>query len=582
MVATLCHRRFRLATLLALTVLACHAAPIKRVAGQESPLPAIVEATEPHIPSDIVDTTSMSQDVPPSCDCPDCKAAANGKPTAGCKTCCHGRLIDWSKYPETIRPMARPGMFPVPPMQGPGYYSAWDQLTGQCRPNAPKSGYAPFAINAWPFFDADWRYVESIAPEDRTLVEKLKRLHLNDCLMFSTGGEYWNRYENKHNVGLTTNQNDFTLQHVRLYGDLWYSDWLRFYGEYVWADSFGESLPPAGPDVDRGDILDLFVDVKAFEFQGKPVYVRGGRQELIYGSQRLVTPLPWANKRHSFDGVKVFWRGDNWDIDAFWTQYVPPQANRFDTADSDLEFAGSWLTYHPKKGETIDFYYLMFDNKKDLTQEGIVRSPFQTHTFGSRWAGDHDGFLWDFEGALQTGRQAENDLYAGMATAGVGRTWKDRSLTPTVWLYYDYASGDNDPNSGDAHTFNQQFPFGHYYLGWMDLVGRQNIQDLNAHLYLYPAPWVTVWLQYHHFWLAESRDALYNAAGNAYRRDPTGAAGNDVGDEFDIVLNFHLSRYSDILVSYNKLYGGGFLQATAGGGDTVDAEALYFIFQQRW
>ena len=50
-----------------------------------------------------------------------------------------------------------------------------------------------------------------------------------------------------------------------------------------------------------------------------------------------------------------------------------------------------------------------------------------------------------------------------------------------------------------------------------------------------------MWLQYHHFWLAEARDALYNAAGVAYRRDPTGQSGTDVGNEIDFILNFHLT-----------------------------------------
>jgi hypothetical protein len=478
--------------------------------------------------------------------------------------------------------MPRPGIFPIPATQGPAYFSLWDYVTGECREAPPKSGYAPFAINAWPFFDSDWRYVEGVDFQDRTLVEKLKRIHLNDCWLFSTGGEFWIRHMREHNSRLTDTRNTYSADHVRLYGDLWYSDWLRVYGEYVWADSFGESLPPVPPDVDRGDVLDFFVDVKLCEFLDKPVYVRGGRQELLYGSQRMITPLPWANKRHSFDGVKVFRRGEQWDFDAFWTQYVPPNPNEFDTADVDQNFVGSWLTYRPKKGETVDFFYMMYDNKHSAVQQGVVRAPFQNHTFGSRWAGDNEGLLWDFEGGLQFGDQGGSDLVSGMATAGLGRNWKDLSLTPTVWLYYDYASGDSDPTAGDVHTYHQLFPFGHYYLGWMDLVGRQNIQDLNAHLYLYPSPWITVWLQYHHFWLDESRDALYNAGGVAYRRDPTGAAGHNVGDEIDTVVNFHVSRYSDILVSYNKLFGGGFLEATASANQAADAEALYLIFQQRW
>lgn len=522
------------------------------------------------------------------CDCPACKAKAEGKkppgkkPYPGCKTCCHGRKIDWKKYPETIHPMPRPGIFPIAPTKGPGYYSLWDQAFGKRRDAAPPSGYAPIALNAWPFFDADWRYVEGIDPKDRTLVERLKRIHLNDCLMLSTGGEYWTKYHNEHNSRLTRTQNNYTLQHVRLYSDLWYSDNVRVYGEYIWADSFGESLAPVPPDVDRGDLQDLFVDLKLFEFEGRPVYVRGGRQELLYGSQRMITPLPWANKRISFDGVKVFRQGEKWDFDAFWMQIVQPNANQFDSPDENQNLVGAWLTHRPKKGHFLDFYYLMLNNSNAVVQQGIVRSPFHNHTVGSRWAGDNDGWLWDLEGMLQFGEQNHADLFAGAGTAGVGRSWKDASLKPTAWLYYDYASGDSDPNSGNAHTFNQLYPFGHYYLGWMDAVGRQNIHDISAHLYLYPQPWLTTWIQYHHFFLADSHDALYNAGGVAYRRDPTGAAGTNVGDEIDLVFNFHLTRYSDVLVSYNKLYGGGFLKSTAGATGSVNAESLYLIFQQRF
>ncbi len=37
-------------------------------------------------------------------------------------------------------------------------------------------------------------------------------------------------------------------------------------------------------------------------------------------------------------------------------------------------------------------------------------------------------------------------------------------------------------------TFQQLFPFGHFYLGYLDLVGRQNIRDLNFQLSMHPIP----------------------------------------------------------------------------------------------
>ena len=104
----------------------------------------------------------------------------------------------------------------------------------------------------------------------------------------------------------------------------------------------------------------------------------------------------------------------------------------------------------------------------------------------------------DILGSTQFGRKDGADLFAGAGTAGLGRKFKNGIWSPTFWAYYDYASGDADPNSGNSHTFNQLYPFGHYYLGWIDQVARQNIHDVNLHLHLHPQNWITILAQYHH------------------------------------------------------------------------------------
>jgi len=495
--------------------------------------------------------------------------------------CCGDQVVDWSKVPGSIRLFPRLGFFPVPPT-GCHYYSLCDQWRGISREAPPKSGYAAFAKMPPPFYDADFRYVDALPCEDRTLVERLKRMQWNDCWMFSTGGQAWARFMNEYNSRLTETDNSYTLNRVRLFGDLMYGDVLRFYGEFIWADSYSEELPPLPTDVNLGDILDLFVDVNLFEYDGHPVYGRVGRQEMLLGSQRLISTVDWVNTRRTFEGARLFRQGDQWDFDLFWVEFVPPLASEFDEPDDNQDFAGAWLTYRPEKGAFLDFYYLMLDNSNSVTQQGIVRYPAEIHTLGTRYVDDHEGFLWDTELMLQVGEQNGEDLIAGAVSAGLGRHFASAPAAPTVWVYYDFASGDSDPNVGDATTFNQLYGFGHYYLGWLDQVGRQNIHDLNAHLYFYPEAWITVWLQYHHFWLNQSRDALYNAAGNAIRRDPTGMAGTNVGDEVDVVLNFHVARYSDVMVGYSYLFGGGFLEATSTPTLAADSSLFYAAFQQKW
>ena len=56
----------------------------------------------------------------------------------------------------------------------------------------------------------------------------------------------------------------------------------------------------------------------------------------------------------------------------------------------------------------------------------------------------------------------------------------------------------------------------------------------------------------------------------------------NVGDEIDFVANFHLARYTDLLLGYSRLFGGGFLERTADPNRAADAELFHLTFSQRW
>jgi hypothetical protein len=496
----------------------------------------------------------------------------------GCGGC--GAEFDFKGVPP-IWPAPRTGNFSIPP-SGSGYYSFLDALHGEYREASPKYGYPSSALMPPSFINADFRYLDDPKNTSHDYLDPLKRIHLGDDWLFSTGGQVWNRYMNEENSRLTQADNTYNLFRTRVYGDLWYQDKVRVFAEFITAQDIGHDLAPLPIDVNKADLLNAFVDIKVGEYEGKPIYVRIGRQELLLGSQRLISTLDWANTRRTFQGVSAFRQGEKWDTELFWVQPVPPNADRFDSVDNNQNFAGAWFTYRPEKGQTWDFYYLFLDNTNNAAQQGIVRTPYNVHTLGTRTAGDKNNILWDGEFALQLGERGSESIIAGMVTLGGGYHFENVPLNPTLWVYYDYATGDSHPNSGDFHTFNELFPFGHYYLGWTDLIGRQNIQDLNAHLYLYPSNWITLFFQYHHFWLAEAQDALYNAAGNAYRRSPTGAAGRDVGDELDVVVNFHVTRHTDVMFGYGKLYGGSFLERTAGPNRAVDSDLLFLLCSYRW
>lgn len=491
--------------------------------------------------------------------------------------------FDWKKVPR-VRPFPRIGNFPIPPT-GPGYHSALDQLRGESLKAPPKYPYPRFGLIQPSFFDVDnFSYLDDPNNTEHDFFDPLKRVRLGDNWLFTTGGDARMRYENKYNDRLGQRDNSYYLTRARVYTDLWYRDDFRFFAEYIGAWSTSHDLPPLLIDQNKSDLLNLFVDVKLADLGGNPAYLRVGRQELLFGSQRLISPLDWANTRRTFQGVRGFRQTEKWDFDLFWVQPVVPFPNQFDSVDNNQNFVGAWATYRPKKGQSIDAYYLMLDNTNRVTQLGIPRGNFTRHTIGGRYVGameSNPNILFDSETAFQFGSQNGRDIFAAMTTQGLGYNFKETRWSPTTWVYYDYASGGN-PTSGTAHTFNQLFPFGHYYLGWIDQVGRQNIHDLNFHLFVYPTKWLTVWTQFHSFWLADDRDALYNAAGIATRRSATGAAGSHVGEELDFVLNFHLSKHADLLTGYSHLWGGEFLRNTAGPAGAKNAGFYFMQLSYRW
>lgn len=475
----------------------------------------------------------------------------------------------------------RLGLFPIFPT-GPGYYSVADWLTGDYRQKPPPFPWGRFSLKPFPFYDADFRYLDDPKNTYFMWSDFLKRRQLGNGWLFSSGGEFRDRYMNENNSRLTPVTNTYEQLRTLAYGSLYYEDAFGVFIQYIDAQQFGSGLQPLPIDIDRSDLTDLFVDVKLAEWDDHPLYVRGGRQEIILGSQRLVSNLEWANTLRTFQGVRGFRQGDKWDFNAFWLQPIIPNPTYFDSPDERQNFSGVWLTYRAKPGRFWDIYALNLDNATPIfAGRNNVLGKQNVTTLGTRVVGDLEGeWLYDVEEMLQVGRHSNQNLIAAASSTGIGYNFKDVEMTPQFWIYCDFASGDANPGQGnDFGTFNQLYPFGHYYLGYLDLVARQNIQDFNMQLAAFPTKFTYVLLQWHKFNLAQARSPLFGPGGGVERVDGTGAAGTDVGNELDILVNFHLTAHQDLLLGYSKLFTGSYIRNT---GPDVSPELFYLQHSLRW
>lgn len=423
------------------------------------------------------------------------------------------------------------------------------------------------------FFDNDFSY-KSKADAPYILGEELKDVTLFEMadseFVFSTGGEIRNRYHDERNrlVPGGPGLNSYNQYRWRQYLNMKAGDRFRVYVEGIDASTFGEELPEVAIDVNRWDLQNAFVDINLFEVDNSPVWFRYGRQELLYGAQRLISPLDFATTRRNFEGAKLFTKVGDWKIDAFSVRPVNAAAgngplsrldNSFDNPDQSALFSSVYTTYTGMKDNTFDFYWIWL--KEDDERVRPPRFPDgNRQTIGARWAGKNGNVSWDIEGGYQYGDdEFGENVKAGFATGIIGYQFADMPWKPKISGVYWWGSGDDDPTDRENNTFTTYFPLGHAYWGVIDNLGGPNLQDVGILASFAPHKKVNVTLGYHWFHLANGNDVLYNVA-----QVPLGAPGNgtEIGQEFDVIVNFNYNQNISFQMQYAEFFYGDYVDNT--------------------
>jgi hypothetical protein len=184
-----------------------------------------------------------------------------------------------------------------------------------------------------------------------------------------------------------------------------------------------------------------------------------------------------------------------------------------------------------------------------------------------------DQYLFGTQGALQLGTIGDRDIVASMFTGILGYSLPIKSLSPRVYIEFDYASGGKP--GGDVGTYNQLYPTGHAFLGYIDYIGRQNIVSPSAGLALSPIRGLSLSLQQYFFWRASDRDALYNKSGDVLRAGNTTTA-TYIGAETDLLATYSINRHILVYGGYSHFFTGIFIKET---GSASDSDFFYAAIQ---
>jgi hypothetical protein len=331
--------------------------------------------------------------------------------------------------------------------------------------------------------------------------------------------------------------------HARASGEQFYGG-LEFEDARAWLH---EDLTPVGnDDVNALEPLRIYVG-----YRTKDLDIQAGRMTMDVGSRRLVSRNRMRNTTNAFTGVQVTWNiPDRYAMHAFLTMPVarlPNNLERDRLRNNEFEldqehreriFWGLHLS-GVRVGNAVDTeWYLLGIKEED--RPGLPTRNRDFVTLGTRWRRTAGTWAFEFEGAIQDGKNRATILPIDVTDLD-HRAWfahldVTRKLAgewqPRIILRFDYASGDKDPDDGEWNRFDTLFGDRRWEFGPTGIYGaltRSNILSPGAALRLQPRESTDVRLDYRAAWLASDRDFMPTAG----LRDRDGNSGSFIGHQLD-------------------------------------------------
>lgn len=409
-------------------------------------------------------------------------------------------------------------------------------------------------------YDEDWSRLRTrTGTSGSDLFDPLKYVPLSDDWYLTVGGEVRERFEffNNGGWGREEQYNRYLLQRYMLHADVHFGSRVRFFGQLKSGLEVNRTGGPRPPDEDRLDVHQAFIDVDLWQSGKNRVLLRTGRQEMTFGSSRLVSFREGPNVRQSFDGARLSLHAAKWQVDAFATRPAETGRGVFDDSpDHTRSFWGVYGVRPVSRRLNLDVYYLGIDRKRARFDTGSGRE--QRHSTGTRLWGKTGSWDYNYEAVLQWGRFGAGEIRAWTTASDTGYRIDSLRLRPRFGLRADIASGDRNPADQRLGTFNALFPKGAYF-SEADLLGPYNLMDLHPSVELQLHKRLVLTPEADFFWRQSTRDGVYGIAGNLLQSG-LHATARYVGSHAAVKTEFQIDRHTSLTAMFLHFFPGEFLR----------------------
>ena len=412
-------------------------------------------------------------------------------------------------------------------------------------------------------YEDDFSYLRNDTA--KTAYEKLKFLQVgNEARTYvSLGGELRYQYFNIKNEDwgdAPLDRDGYTLSRHLFHADFHSGSNFRLFLQLQGSSANGR----VNPNPIENNPLDLhqaFVDFKFIP----GLNFRAGRQELSYGSQRLIAVRELPNSRSAFDGLKLMWNAGEMKSDVFYSHPVMNRKGNFDDHfNQDSKFWGSYTVMsNIPLVKNIDLYYLGLWKRNAVFDDGSGEEI--RHSAGIRIWKNKGSLRYDFEGIYQFGKLEKQDISAWTVSSNTSYRLYTLKYRPTFGLKTEIISGNKTYDDGKIETFNALFPRGAYF-GLAALIGPSNLMDIHPYVNFEISKKLNLSFDYDAFWRFSKNDGLY-AANTQLIYSGSNRPERYIGSQLGMELAY---QYSDML--FFKIEGtwfqsGKFINESGSGKD---------------
>ncbi|MHA8049695.1 alginate export family protein [Aquirufa sp. ROCK-SH2] len=382
------------------------------------------------------------------------------------------------------------------------------------------------------------------------------------------GGELRYNYQNYEHFNFgevpstfLTDSPQQLLQRVMLHAALSTKNKFRVFLQFNHTERFFNNNPINNQsDEDIFSIHQFFLEIPT----SKNAFLRLGKQEEVYGGERLLASREGPNTRMTHAGMHFRYKQPNLLADVFWVRPMIMKPGALDDELSKEDLIGVYFSnvdFH--KPYLFDFYSIYFQSPKREYLFKIAEE--KRNSIGFRFISKPNKWQYSIENVYQFGSFGESSISAFMSIFDVSRQIHHYY---TLGFSGNWVPGDKNYDDNQLNTFNTLFsrpPFGQTVS-----LNITNTLNLSPYFRFHPNDFIQMTLRGSFVTRESLKDGLFSPNMSPMRpilNHKFESTARNVGNIFTLETNLNLTRSLQGLIEFGYCEAGDYLKDTGNGKD---------------